>query len=164
MTKAADKIIVALDVATKEKALELVEQLRGEISFFKIGLQLYTAVGPEIVRAVLATGAKVGANHFAAAAQMNSEHLHPESARGPNRSRDGVGDIVELQIEPDLCAGGQNGAHNFGAFGRVKLEPDFEERYLASELLNELECLLLCGDIKRHDDFVSGCCHGRRSR
>ena len=59
MTKAADKIIVALDVATKEKALELVEQIRGEISFFKIGLQLYTAEGPEIVRAVLATGAKV---------------------------------------------------------------------------------------------------------
>jgi orotidine-5'-phosphate decarboxylase len=59
MTKAADKIIVALDVATKEKALELVEQLRGEISFFKIGLQLYTAEGPEIVRTILATDAKV---------------------------------------------------------------------------------------------------------
>ena len=59
MTKTADKIIVALDVATKKKALELVEHLRSEISFFKIGLQLYTAEGPEIVRAVLATGAKV---------------------------------------------------------------------------------------------------------
>jgi orotidine-5'-phosphate decarboxylase len=59
MTTVADKIIVALDVATKEKALGLVEQLRGEISFFKIGLQLYTAEGPEIVRAVLITGAKV---------------------------------------------------------------------------------------------------------
>ena len=59
MTKTADKIIVALDVATREKALALIEQLRGEISFFKIGLQLYTAEGPEIVRAVLVTGAKV---------------------------------------------------------------------------------------------------------
>jgi orotidine-5'-phosphate decarboxylase len=59
MTKAADKIIVALDVATKEKALELVEQLRGEISFFKIGLQLYTGEGPEVVHAVLATGGRV---------------------------------------------------------------------------------------------------------
>jgi len=59
MTTVADKIIVALDVATKEKALELVKQLRSDISFFKIGLQLYTAEGPEIVRAVLATGAKV---------------------------------------------------------------------------------------------------------
>jgi len=59
MRKAAEKIIVALDVPTKQRALELVEQLRGEISFFKIGLQLYTAEGPEIVRAVLATGTKV---------------------------------------------------------------------------------------------------------
>ena len=54
-----DKIIVALDVATKKKALALVEQLGSKISFFKLGLQLYTAEGPEIVRAVLSTGAKV---------------------------------------------------------------------------------------------------------
>ena len=59
MTKAADKIIVALDVATKKKALDLVEQLRDEISFFKIGLQLYIAEGPGIVRSVSNTGAKV---------------------------------------------------------------------------------------------------------
>src|SRR5215472_2958311 len=59
MTKAADKIIVALDLPTKEKALGLVEQLRDQISFFKVGLQLYTAEGPEIVRDVLSTGAKV---------------------------------------------------------------------------------------------------------
>src|SRR5881398_3679085 len=54
-----DKIIVALDVGTKKKALALVEQLGSKISFFKLGLQLYTAEGPEIVRAVLSTGAKV---------------------------------------------------------------------------------------------------------
>ena len=59
MTNAADKIIVALDVATKEKALELVKELHNQISFFKIGLQLYTAEGPEIVRTVLATDARV---------------------------------------------------------------------------------------------------------
>ena len=59
MTKAGEKIIVALDVPTKALALKLVEELRDEISFFKIGLQLYTAEGPEIVRAVAATGAKV---------------------------------------------------------------------------------------------------------
>ena len=59
MATIAEKIIVALDVPTKKAALDLVEQLGGEISFFKIGLQLYTAEGPEIVRAVLASGAKV---------------------------------------------------------------------------------------------------------
>ena len=57
MTK--DKIIVALDVPTRERALELVKDLRDQISFFKIGLQLYTAEGPAIVRAVSSTGAKV---------------------------------------------------------------------------------------------------------
>src|SRR5438046_8415038 len=57
MTK--DKIIVALDVATKEKALEPVQEVRDQISFFQIGLQLYPAEGPGIVRAVLSTGAKV---------------------------------------------------------------------------------------------------------
>ena len=59
MTQIADKIIVALDVPTKKEAVELVENLRDQISFFKIGLQLYTAEGPEIVRAVLSTGARV---------------------------------------------------------------------------------------------------------
>src|SRR5260370_26718458 len=59
MTKATDKIVVALDVATKSEAMRLVERLREQISFFKIGLQLYTAEGPEIVRAVTANGAKV---------------------------------------------------------------------------------------------------------
>ena len=59
MTNAADKIIVALDVPSQKEAMHLVEQVRSRISFFKIGLQLYTAEGPEIVRAVLSTGAKV---------------------------------------------------------------------------------------------------------
>jgi orotidine-5'-phosphate decarboxylase len=59
MAKPAEKIIVALDVPTKAEALALVEQLRGDISFFKIGLQLYTAEGPEMVREVLSTGARV---------------------------------------------------------------------------------------------------------
>ena len=59
MTNPAEKIIVALDVPAKAKALDLVEQLRDDISFFKIGLQLYTAEGPEIVRAVSSTGARV---------------------------------------------------------------------------------------------------------
>jgi|ERR1043166_2567430 orotidine-5'-phosphate decarboxylase len=59
MTNAADKIIVALDVPTQKQALGLVGQLHPEISFFKIGLQLFTAEGPEIVHAVAKTGARV---------------------------------------------------------------------------------------------------------
>jgi orotidine-5'-phosphate decarboxylase len=56
MTK---KIIVALDLPTKKAALEMVSQVRESVSFFKIGLQLYTAEGPAVVREILATDSKV---------------------------------------------------------------------------------------------------------
>jgi orotidine-5'-phosphate decarboxylase len=59
MTKAAEKIIVALDVPTKKEALAVVNQIRDRISFFKIGLQLYTTEGPELVKEFVAAGAKV---------------------------------------------------------------------------------------------------------
>ena len=54
-----DRLIVALDFPTKAKALALVSALAGAVSTYKIGLQLYTAEGPEIIRAVAATGAKI---------------------------------------------------------------------------------------------------------
>jgi orotidine-5'-phosphate decarboxylase len=56
---ARDRIIVALDVPDAGAALQIVDLLGSDVSFFKIGLQLYTAAGPEIVRRVLATGARV---------------------------------------------------------------------------------------------------------
>jgi orotidine-5'-phosphate decarboxylase len=59
MTKITEKIIVALDLPSKKEALHLVELLRSDVALFKIGLQLYTAEGPEIARSVLRTRAKV---------------------------------------------------------------------------------------------------------
>jgi orotidine-5'-phosphate decarboxylase len=56
---ARDKIIVALDVPAKADAHDLVKRLTPEISFFKIGLQLYIAEGPDIVREIRDKGAKV---------------------------------------------------------------------------------------------------------
>src|SRR3982751_4273198 len=54
-----DRLIVALDVPTGREALQLVEQLSDDVSFFKVGLQLYTAEGPAIVRSIAGTGASV---------------------------------------------------------------------------------------------------------
>src|SRR3954468_1014323 len=59
MTTAADKIIVALDVATAEDAVALVKKLRSQISHFKVGLQLYTAAGPGVVQEIIKLGARV---------------------------------------------------------------------------------------------------------
>ena len=54
-----ERLIVALDVPSAETALRLISQLEGLISFYKVGLELYTAEGPEFVRALTSQGLKV---------------------------------------------------------------------------------------------------------
>ncbi|GIX50287.1 MAG: orotidine 5'-phosphate decarboxylase [Limisphaera sp.] len=52
-------IFVALDVPTADQALELVRDLASVVAGFKVGSELFTAAGPELVRAIRATGAAV---------------------------------------------------------------------------------------------------------
>jgi orotidine-5'-phosphate decarboxylase len=52
-------ILVALDVPTVDAALNLVEQLAPVSGGFKIGSELFTTAGPEIVRQIRARGALV---------------------------------------------------------------------------------------------------------
>ncbi len=54
-----DRIIVALDVDSRDEAMGLVKQLRGRVGFFKIGTQLFTSEGPRLVREVVDTGERV---------------------------------------------------------------------------------------------------------
>ena len=53
------KLIIALDVETPGKALDLVKQLHSVAGMFKVGSQLFTAAGPSIVRDILAQDSKV---------------------------------------------------------------------------------------------------------
>lgn len=52
-------IIVALDVPTAEQAVALARQVAPAVGAFKIGSELFTASGPDIVRQIRATGASV---------------------------------------------------------------------------------------------------------
>lgn len=54
-----DKLIIALDVETPTKALDLVRELHAVAGMFKVGSQLFTSNGPQIVRDILALGSKV---------------------------------------------------------------------------------------------------------
>ncbi len=54
-----ERIIVALDVPTSDAALALVRRLSPHPGLFKIGLQLFSAVGPDMVRAVRELGGRV---------------------------------------------------------------------------------------------------------
>lgn len=59
MNIAKDKLIVALDVDHASRALELFETLRDSAGMFKIGMQLFTAAGPDFVRRIIDGGGRV---------------------------------------------------------------------------------------------------------
>ena len=54
-----DKLLVALDVETGQRAIDLAVALTGVAGGFKIGSRLFTREGPELVRALGASGARV---------------------------------------------------------------------------------------------------------
>jgi orotidine-5'-phosphate decarboxylase len=56
---ARDRLIVALDVPDPESARALVERLAGHVGMLKVGSQLFTAAGPQLVREIVGRGERV---------------------------------------------------------------------------------------------------------
>jgi len=89
------EVIVALDVAGVAPALDLVDRLGPEVDFVKIGLELYTRAGPEVVHEMKARGLRVfldlklhdipatvsGATRAAAALGVDLLTLHASGGR-----------------------------------------------------------------------------------
>ena len=53
------ELIVALDVQTKDEAIQKIKAIGDGVGFYKIGLELFTAEGPDVVKAVKDLGKKV---------------------------------------------------------------------------------------------------------
>lgn len=58
-TSAREKLIVALDVETPREAREVVAAVGSHAGTFKVGSQLFTAAGPDLVRELVSAGARV---------------------------------------------------------------------------------------------------------
>jgi orotidine-5'-phosphate decarboxylase len=56
---ARERLIVALDVPKAEAARILVDRLAGRVGMFKVGSQVFTAAGPDLVREIVGRGEKV---------------------------------------------------------------------------------------------------------
>ncbi len=54
-----NRLIAALDVETADKAEALAAQLGGAAGFVKVGLELYTSAGPDVVRRLVGAGCRV---------------------------------------------------------------------------------------------------------
>jgi orotidine-5'-phosphate decarboxylase len=59
LVEARKRLIFALDVESGASAEEWVRRLRGKVGIFKIGKQLFTRCGPDVVRMVLDQGGEV---------------------------------------------------------------------------------------------------------
>jgi orotidine-5'-phosphate decarboxylase len=59
MSTAKDKLIVALDVDTATRAFELCDALGDSVGMCKVGVQLFTAAGPDVVRKIVSGGGRV---------------------------------------------------------------------------------------------------------
>jgi orotidine-5'-phosphate decarboxylase len=59
MQTSGNKLIVALDVHSALEARRLVSMLSGIVGMFKIGSQLFTAAGPDLVREIIKAGERV---------------------------------------------------------------------------------------------------------
>jgi orotidine-5'-phosphate decarboxylase len=90
----ASRIALALDVSDLDTAKRLIEQTREHIGVFKIGLELFTAIGPPAVEVVLNAGAKcfldlkihdipaTTGRSVSRAAEMGVDYLTVHSAAG----------------------------------------------------------------------------------
>jgi len=57
--QARDRLVVALDVSSRDEILSLVDELHGIAGTFKIGLQAFISNGPSIVRELVSRGERV---------------------------------------------------------------------------------------------------------
>lgn len=110
------RLIVALDVPAAAPALTLADQLRGHVRWFKVGLELYCAEGPGLVRELRRRGFSVFldlklhdipntvAGAIRSAAAIGAELLTLHAAGGPAMLRAAADAAAKLADPPQLLA------------------------------------------------------------
>lgn len=59
MQEARERLIVALDLADAEQAVDLVRRLKDRVRYFKVGSELHNALGPRILELIYSEGGRV---------------------------------------------------------------------------------------------------------
>jgi orotidine-5'-phosphate decarboxylase len=59
MISPRERLIVALDVSSSSEAQKIVSSLGDSVQIYKVGMQLYTAQGPQVVRDLVTSGKRV---------------------------------------------------------------------------------------------------------
>jgi orotidine-5'-phosphate decarboxylase len=111
------KLIVALDVDTLDKALDIVDAAGTEVEWYKIGSQLFCEAGPKAVQALKERGKKVFldlkfhdipntvANAVTAGVEMGADIVNVHASGGSEMMRaavDAAAKIADPDAEPPL--------------------------------------------------------------
>jgi len=95
-----ERLIVALDVPSATQALKWVRKLRGQVKNFKVGSELFTVAGPEVVKKINVAGCRVFldlkyfditntmASALRAAAKLKPFMLNVHALAGPSALRE----------------------------------------------------------------------------
>jgi orotidine-5'-phosphate decarboxylase len=116
LQEARKRLIVALDVQDAGSAIQLVDQLEDSCSWFKVGLELFSAAGPSVVEQIIARGHSVfldlkfhdipntvaGAVRSAAALGVRMLTVH--AAGGPAMLSAARAALDGISIPPELLA------------------------------------------------------------
>ncbi len=116
MKNPRDRLIVALDVASAEQAKRIVSAVGESAQIYKVGKQLFTAEGPQIVRDLVAAGSKVFldlkfhdipntvASAVAEAAKLNVTMLTVHASGGGKMLRAAVEAASKADVPPLILA------------------------------------------------------------
>jgi len=97
-----ERIFVALDTPSEDRALELVRLLRGRIGGFKVGFELFSATGPDLARRIVGDGFRLFldlklhdipntvAGGAAAITRLGASYFTLHAGGGPRMIRRGV--------------------------------------------------------------------------
>jgi len=116
MSEARERLIVALDVPTAAQARELVAAVGEAATFYKVGKQLFTAEGPQVVRDLVASGRKVFldlkyhdipntvAEAVRAASRLGVSMLNVHASGGSKMLRAAAEAAAQSEIKPTVLA------------------------------------------------------------
>lgn len=110
-----EKLIIPLDVSTGQEAENLIDELKDHVGVFKVGLQLFTSVGPAFVRKIVKNGVKVFldlkfhdipntvAGASAEAARLGVWMFNLHSFGGPEMMRRAIDEVKEICLREGLA-------------------------------------------------------------
>lgn len=109
-----ERIILALDVADYNKALDIIQKFREHIDIFKVGFELFTSVGPKIVEKINSMGKKVFldlkyhdipntvAKSVQAASELGVFMLNVHTLGGLEMMRQAVQALVSISLKKNI--------------------------------------------------------------